>query len=372
MSAQPIPVDKSQVEKAARALLKHLELRKKDKDDSKSQLFDEDDTLLLAITLKKIPDRGQTKPILIPLKHPLMQEQPEMCLFVKDPKKEAKDILDKQDVHIAKVINISKLRKEYHRFEERRKLLNSYRMFLVDDRIVPLLPRVLGKTFFKRKKQPVPINLQRGNIAQQIQAILHCTLLFLSAGDCIVVKIGLSSHTAEEITENVMFALPHIVSKLKDWKNIQALHLKSTDSVALPFFASLPKPVMRVTTGAEPAAVVHQQLSAPEMPSLPAAAPAAAPADSDDDDDEDDEIEVKPVHKTKTISVKNKQILLPPPPKGRDNGVVASATTPKRKASAAATPKQKSAKKGDAKPRAPGSAMKPKPKSSAKKARLSL
>ena len=51
-----------------------------------------------------------------------------------------------------KVIEVTKLRKIYKSYESRRKLLGSYDMFLADDRITSLLPRLLGKKFFENKK----------------------------------------------------------------------------------------------------------------------------------------------------------------------------------------------------------------------------
>ena len=45
---------------------------------------------------------------------------------------------------IAKVIGISKLRGKYEPFEAKRKLCNSYDLFLADDRIIPSLPKLIG------------------------------------------------------------------------------------------------------------------------------------------------------------------------------------------------------------------------------------
>lgn len=59
------------------------------------------------------------------------------------------------------VIGVSKLRKEYRVFEQRRQLAESYDLFLADERVLPSLPRLLGKTFFQKKKQPIPIRLMK-------------------------------------------------------------------------------------------------------------------------------------------------------------------------------------------------------------------
>ena len=45
---------------------------------------------------------------------------------------------------VAKVIGISKLKTKYEPFEAKRQLCNSYDMFVVDDRVVPSLPKLIG------------------------------------------------------------------------------------------------------------------------------------------------------------------------------------------------------------------------------------
>lgn len=52
----------------------------------------------------------------------------------------------------AQVIGLSKLRANYRDYEAKRKLCDSYDVFLADERILPLLPKLLGKKFFQTKK----------------------------------------------------------------------------------------------------------------------------------------------------------------------------------------------------------------------------
>jgi ribosome biogenesis protein UTP30 len=50
------------------------------------------------------------------------------------------------------IIGFRHLRKNYKTFEAKRKLAQSYSMFLADDSIIPMLSKYLGKEFFSRKK----------------------------------------------------------------------------------------------------------------------------------------------------------------------------------------------------------------------------
>ena len=52
----------------------------------------------------------------------------------------------------AQVIGVTKLRTKYKQFEARRQLLAAYDRFLADDRVVPMLPKLLGNKFFERKR----------------------------------------------------------------------------------------------------------------------------------------------------------------------------------------------------------------------------
>lgn len=51
----------------------------------------------------------------------------------------------------------------------------------------------------------------------------------------------MTSQSAAEITANIETAIPHIIEKIpRKWKNVQAINLKTNDSIALPIYNSLP------------------------------------------------------------------------------------------------------------------------------------
>ena len=89
-----------------------------------------------------------------PLPHPLYDDPDELdvCVIVKDPPRDMKTQFEKDDVKVAKVIGLTKLRKRYRTFEARRQLCASYDMFIADSRIMEMLAKSLGKTFFSKHK----------------------------------------------------------------------------------------------------------------------------------------------------------------------------------------------------------------------------
>lgn len=76
-----------------------------------------------------------------------------ICLLVKDPQREYKDLLAAQNVKfISRVVGVEKLKGKFKPFDARRELLRDHGLFLADDRIIPMLPTLLGKMFFDAKK----------------------------------------------------------------------------------------------------------------------------------------------------------------------------------------------------------------------------
>ena len=183
------------------------------------------------------------------IKHSLRKSLPQgICLFVKDPQRDYKPLMEKVP-EITKVIGISKLGAKYKSFEAKRTLCASYDFFLADARIIPMRPKKLGKTFFLKKKQPIAVELDsdskailagaKKSIASLESAIHKQTHMFDSMGTCMSIKIGTTNMTESQIKENVMEALPQIISKIPGkWENIQNLNLKTGNSTSLPIFNS--------------------------------------------------------------------------------------------------------------------------------------
>ncbi|PNH06723.1 Ribosomal L1 domain-containing protein 1 [Tetrabaena socialis] len=235
-----------QVKKAVQSLLKWVGQQK----DKSSTLFDEEEVLYMQIAFKKMPMQPRKdKPVPLPLPHPLYTtEGQSICLFVKDAAdgqggKDAKKKLAKLEKNggVAKVVDTTKLRTKYESHEAKRKLCKSFDLFLADDRVLPSLPKLIGKSFFKKKKQPIPIDLRKSNWAAEVKKACACTYLFKGSGTCINIKVARSSFTAQQVEDNIHAALCAGVQHMpKKWANVQGVFLKTADSVALPLFQTLP------------------------------------------------------------------------------------------------------------------------------------
>ena len=244
--AQKHEVDSKQLTKAVDALKKFLGAQEGDK-----LLDDEDEFLYVMISLQKShPQQKRAKPIRVPVPHPIYTfDDAEICLFVKDDKSGQGHKAAKKRVQsfagkagIAKVIGTSKLRTKYESYEAKRNLCKQFDLFLADERIVPSLPKLIGKSFFKKKKQPIPINMTVNNLDEQFSKARDCTSLVLSGGSCLTIKAARASFETDAAVENIQAVLAAAAQHVpRKWANVQSVFVKSADSVALPVFQRLPE-----------------------------------------------------------------------------------------------------------------------------------
>jgi len=249
-------VDPKQVKDAVQALYAYI-AKTKEANESKLTLWEEDSDISLMFALVRTPDKERNKPFRIPLKHSLYHRSGvEICLLTADPQSQYKEILAKHPVeNITKVIGINKLRHKYIPYKDKRTLLNTYQVFMADRRITNLLPPLLGQKFFQKKKQPIPVKLDLtdANIVKELTAARDSTYLFIKTGPCCAVRIAKTSFTQQQVEENILFALENIIKNLpKKWKGLQAIYLKTHDSVSLPLYNSLPEVDTKISVNPRP------------------------------------------------------------------------------------------------------------------------
>ncbi|CAI9095035.1 OLC1v1030887C1 [Oldenlandia corymbosa var. corymbosa] len=216
-----------------------------------------EDFIYLLLTLKKIPPKELSiTPHKIPLPYPLHSHQEKnICLIIDDrptksPGKITAEValkkIKSENIPITKVLKLSKLKSDCKSFEGRRNLYNSFGILLADEKIVPLLPKILGKQFYKKKRKvPVPLDLRgRSSWKEQIEKGCDSSLFCLGSGTCSILKVGICGSEngmgSDEIVENVGAAVKEIAGIVpKKWRGIRALHLKLSDSLALPIYDPL-------------------------------------------------------------------------------------------------------------------------------------
>ena len=74
------------------------------------------------------------------------------------------------------------------------------------------------------------------HIAHEIERTLSCAQVYLSPSVTSSVRVGLSSFTPEQLTENVETVVDGIVERFvtKKWRNVRSIHIKGPNTMALP------------------------------------------------------------------------------------------------------------------------------------------
>ncbi|KAJ7081595.1 ribosomal protein L1p/L10e family-domain-containing protein [Mycena belliarum] len=190
-------------------------------------------TIWLNVTVKKIASAHKFKPVKVPIVHPLVDPRTSaICLITKDPQRQYKDLLTEHNIKfISRVVGIEKLKGKFKPYEARRMLLKENGMFLADERVIPLLPKLLGVKWFEAKKQPIPVCLTRKDLKGELERAISSTYMNQNQGTCTAIKIS-------TVLENLQAALPVIIKSIKgEWDNVQSLLLKTSQSAGLPIWS---------------------------------------------------------------------------------------------------------------------------------------
>ncbi|KAI0567334.1 Ribosomal protein L1p/L10e [Gracilaria domingensis] len=205
-------------------------------------LLEPEGFLHLVVTFKFPPLKPKLRPLPIALKHSLWKEgQTEVCLIVKDPQRLVKDYLAQHgNGGVTRVLGVEKIRKRYGTHEGRREFSTMYDVFLVDNRVAPMMPNLLGNAFLQAKLMPLAVDMRKDVVAS-IQRTLKSTPFSPRQGTCTSLKVGRLDCSAEQLVENILMAVDGIARRCEGgWKNIQSLSLKTCRSPAVQIYLSLP------------------------------------------------------------------------------------------------------------------------------------
>eukprot|EP00826_Nyctotherus_ovalis_P052855 TRINITY_DN6781_c0_g1_i1.p1 TRINITY_DN6781_c0_g1~~TRINITY_DN6781_c0_g1_i1.p1 ORF type:complete len:302 (-),score=75.20 TRINITY_DN6781_c0_g1_i1:155-1060(-) len=242
-----IKFDPVLIKKAFTALRKFADTNK---ESAKDLLGDEDNFIYVTITLSKVPLKFSPKPVQIPLKHPIYGSQylTHACLFVKDPQRRFKDLVQDLEVPcLSKIIGYTKLLKNYKQYENRRQLVHEFDLFFCDKRIYRMLPKVTGAFFYRKKKFPYPLEIAESGeeIADVMKEMLKGTFMTLGNGPHYSFRVARTSMDEKAAVQNVVTgiykALPYILKDELKPSKVQSITLKTDKSPELPIYCHLSK-----------------------------------------------------------------------------------------------------------------------------------
>ena len=214
---------------------------------TKSHILLKDDYIYLTFSLSEVPSNHTCRPLQINLPHPIYTEQfnNEICFIVKDPQSDWKQEVENAGLQniIKKVIGVSHLMKKFSTFEKKRLLINSFDAFLCDIRVYKMLPKCLGREFYRKKKFPAPIKLK--DPSSDLKKAINATYIMMGNGPHYSLKVARTRMETKEVLNNVIRVIQRVIPyflltgiKLKD---IQCISLKSEETPDLPFYSHLSK-----------------------------------------------------------------------------------------------------------------------------------
>ncbi|KAL7423370.1 proteasome-interacting protein cic1 [Cryptotrichosporon argae] len=240
-AALPASFSSAQAGKAVDALLAHAAKVRAEREET--ELIPRDEHVWLSVNTKQGTTRRSLKPVKIQLPHPPLPPPPatSVCLLSKDPQREFKDLLAAHDIKfVARVVGVDKLKGKFRPFEARRELMRDHDLFLCDERVLPLMPKLLGKIFFEAKKQPIPVNMLRKDLKAELGRAISSTYFHPSTGTSHSVRIATPLHlSSAELLANVLAAVPAVAALVPGgWDNVLSVGIKTSGSVLLPIWSA--------------------------------------------------------------------------------------------------------------------------------------
>ena len=90
--------------------------------------------------------------------------------------------------------------------------------------------------------------MKKSNLKAEIEKALSSTYMHLNGGSCSAIKVGTTALSEQHIFENIMAVVPQVADNIpKKWKNIQSINIKTSDSISLPIYNSLPEEVQSIS-----------------------------------------------------------------------------------------------------------------------------
>ena len=258
VSKKLIPkIPTNQIEKALKELISY-----KNRLNSSSTINvlsgDFDDYIYLTFGFYKYPFRYSLSSSQIDIPHGIYNEKysPNICLIVKNPKSDFKDLNIEFPFNL-KVIDIEKLKTKYQQFSKRRELMKKYDLFLCDNRIKFVLRKLLGKCFYASKKFPHSVSLNYENKEEIkndiIKLVTQSTIFHMNNGPIYNIKFGRFSMTISENAENlkecVKQVVPHILKYDIDLDELRNISIKGNNTIELPIYQHIKEDDLKIFTG---------------------------------------------------------------------------------------------------------------------------
>ncbi|RCH88183.1 Ribosomal L1 domain-containing protein 1 [Rhizopus azygosporus] len=218
-------IDQDKVKKAFKALYKH-------------ESGNEQEIVWLMISTFENNNSVKRNPARILLKHGCHVPGVRRCLFVRASQQSYKDMIKEKKIKgIHKVIDLKHLKKQYPTLEAQQKLMDEFDMFLADNYTIHRLRKVFCKEVYKKRREPMPINLKAEDLQKEVLLAAKSTFMNFMTGSCYAVRIATTGQTDTIAYENFMSAYKKIAAATPGGEEaIRSLQIKTANSTSLPIY----------------------------------------------------------------------------------------------------------------------------------------
>ena len=165
--------------------------------------------LLAQVQLKAMIKQPKLRPVRVFIPHSFFSPEDEdhsVCLFCRtEDKKAIEEYLASHAVAgLDKVVSMTDVKKVYHTFKDKKKLLGEHTHFMCDTSVFTHVVNELGKTFSSRNNYPIPINYSAPkDIAVAVAKAAASSYMYLK-GHTLTIRFGHTGMPAAQVTDNIM------------------------------------------------------------------------------------------------------------------------------------------------------------------------
>lgn len=237
-------MDQKKCQRALKALKKHLEKPSQEEKPLFEPTAEDSEPIYLVVQGRRyFAEKRASKPRLVSLPNSIWADhKPSICIFTRDPQRRYKDELHEI---VDRVVGVSKLKGKFKPYEARRLLRSSYELYACEDDVYPMLPKLLGKVFYKSPASvPVPIRLKnkeepseisREKAEKSISHLLDSTVVIFPASTLMHIRIGSTALSAKQLAENAKSVEKWLLEKLPE-NTLRSLSVRSPQSPSLPIW----------------------------------------------------------------------------------------------------------------------------------------
>lgn len=205
----------------------------------------------MKVQLKKTIAKPVSRPVRVPIPYSLFdsgKEEHSICLFCKSNDFQEIETIVNQSVidGLKKVISLDQVKKNYKAVHDKRTLLREYTHFLCDSSVAHHLNNLLGTVFSARNNNPIPIDMSNiSKLESIVNKGVHQSTYMHLRGQNITIRLGHTGMTEKEVVANIVSGVHEALAKIfpgkkpsQELEGVQSLHLKTSDSAALPLYSA--------------------------------------------------------------------------------------------------------------------------------------